>query len=338
MQADSIIKFTYRKYDPEYVSPPFGLNNNGAICWLNSVIQFLLGIPSPNELLIERKEELEHNNIAREFINLLEALMPNNAEYESIDQSHFAGASSVLFYHLHKKGIGSGQQCADEGFTIFLQELNCLDLDNLYNNAYRQSIKCSRKGCEEEVSSVRDLSNKITVPPTKNFGSDDEYRTWLSCQASLPLDHPHRNVIPNFKNQSEFQKWILNHCSIVLGFKCEKCGHAPPIIIRRERLTMAREVIVLSFDMFDKIDPTWYPEEFVLPSVNNTFLRYKLCGKICWSGSINRLPNGAIATGGHYWAHSLREGKWLCFNDNHISEGSPRPCANTFMIAYHLTD
>lgn len=339
--AEDAPQFTYRHYDPENVASPFGLNNNGAICWFNSTIQLLLGLASLNEVMMEKKEELEHNKLASAYNVLLEALLPNNPEYESITPAHFAGASmNLLRAMLQETGtsnsLGMGQQCAAEGFSTFIQTLNYGPIDDLLCNAYVQIIKCKR--CDKEVSSTKDTSNRINIPPTKNFASAEEQRAWREYAAGLPADHPHRHVIANFKTADEFQAYICNHAVIALDFTCPNCNYKMPLVARGERLTLLREIIIVSFDMFGRMDPTWYPQELKFRSLDGTTLYYRMCGKVCWSGSINRLPDGRIASGGHYWAHSFRDGKWFCFNDNSVTPGNPNPCANTFMIAYHLME
>jgi hypothetical protein len=235
--------------------------------------------------------------------------------------------------------LGYGQQCAAEGFTTFLEALKSTDVDNAFCNAYKQMIVCKR--CGETVSSVRDTANRINIPPTKNFSGPNgvtEQSKWRTYTAGLPINHPHRHVIKNFESEDEFQKWLMNHAVIALDFTCPKCNHKMPIVARGEMLTMLQSVIVISFDMIDRIDPTWFPQKLKFPSTDGTFLRYELCGKICWSGSVRIMPDGRVASGGHYWAHSRREGKWYCLNDNGVSQGNPHPDNSTFMVAYHIME
>lgn len=328
----------YCIYNPTYVPPPFGLNNNGAICWFNSITQFLLGVPSINEKVLKLREEFSHNELATEYIQLLGALLPNNSDMEPIEPAQFAGASGRLLAAMLRMAgngaMGYGQQCAAEGFSTFLETFKSTDIDNLFCNAYLQVIICNR--CKKEVSTVKDTAFRINIPPTKNFASVDEQSKWRVYTSSLPFDHPHRYVIKNFQTEAEFQKWLMCHSAIVLDFVCSNCNNKMPITLRGERLKLLREVIVISFDMIDRIDPTWFPEKLEFPALDGTTLQYKICGKVCWSGNVNRMNDGRIASGGHYWAHSLREGKWYCLNDGNVSLGNPHPETSTFMVAYHM--
>ena len=185
---------------------------------------------------------------------------------------------------------------------------------------------------------MRDTANRINIPPTKNFASDEEQSRWRNYTAGLPYDHPDRYVIKNFRTQEEFQRWLMSHSAITEDFRCPKCNFKMPIVLRSERLSMVQEVLVVSFDMIDRVDSTWFPQQLEFPATNGTVRKYKICGKICWSGSVNRLRDGRIASGGHYWAHSLRDGKWYCLNDGGVSAGNPNPEPSTFMVAYHLTE
>lgn len=340
-----------RPYNPEFVASPFGLNNTGAICWFNAVTQFLLGVPAMSSVILEHRDELVHNELAAEYIRALDGLLPNTPDMEPITPANFAGMSSRLLDAMLKSGepsqqapsqqiprgkstLGYGQQCASEGFTTFLETLTSTDVDNIFMNAYRQVITCKR--CNEEVSTMRDTSNMINVPPTKNFANDEEQSRWRAYTAELSYSHPHRSVIKNFRTQAEFQKWLRCHSAITEDFCCPKCNYKMPFVLREERLSMVQDVLTISFDMIDRIDPTWYPQELEFPGNNGVTRKYKLCGKICWSGSVNRLGDGRIASGGHYWAHSLRDGNWYCLNDGGVSAGNPHPDSSTFMVVYHL--
>ena len=336
--SNAVSTNSYNLYDSEYTAPPFGLNNNGAICWWNALIQIILGMSSVCETILNTEKDT-NTNLAKEYYTLLRALLPNNPEYEQINTAQFAGASSRLLAAMladagASTALGYGQQCASEGFSTCIEMLRIESIDNLLATRYVQSIECTR--CKKIVSVTRDTANNIKIPPTKNLRTESEIAEWKNYKSSLPSDHPHHHVIANFTTGAEFEKWVKNHAVWTLGYTCSQCNYKMPTVPRGESLVLLREVIVMSFDMFNKIDSTWYPQELNFVSIDGTILHYELIGKICWSGSINKLPDGRFASGGHYWAHTLREGKWFCCNDGSVTQGDPRPCANTFMIAYHL--
>jgi Ubiquitin carboxyl-terminal hydrolase len=327
-----------RAYNPEYVAPPIGFRNNGVICWFNSLMQMLLGVSSFNECMIENKESLEFNQLAATYIKFAEAIMPNDGSYDPNDLAKYSAWSQEILRGLIAVRpdcqLGVGQQCSAEGFTMVLQGINEKFIDEIFMNAYRQQISCTR--CGKSNPPNRDVNNHIRVPATKNFTSRAELDAWRVNVSRLPLDDPARSVIPNFRTQGEFQKWIHKHTSTTSDYACEFCGYKAGINTRDETIALIMDALVISFDKFNQVDPTWFPSELLFNSSNKkTALRYQLCGRICWSGTA-RIVNGAVTSSGHFWAHSLRESKWYCFNDEQVSPGSPLPDQYTFMIAYHF--
>jgi ubiquitin C-terminal hydrolase len=296
----------YIEYDQALVPPPFGLNNTGAICWGNSLIQFMLGIPSLSKVLLENEKNLSDNPFAMQYINLIKRSLALQSE-EAKAQLATAGFSIIkaMLMRAHSKNLrpkmGTGQECADEAFTLFIEMLECPRVEKLFNSVSELSVKC--KGCNETASSVRDKSLRITI------GTD---------------------VVLNTHN--EFNAHIRVRTSEVDFHKCPKCEHrmaSTPSskIYRVEKLRMISEVIVIMFDKYHRKDRKWFPEELTFNGKKDEIMRYKLVSKIEHSGTMN---------GGHYWCDSLRENRWVNLNDRHVSPGNATPSEGTFMIAYNL--
>lgn len=345
--------FSYTLYEPSFAAPEFGLNNNGAICWMNAITQVFFGLSSFNQKIRRLKDNLADNNVAMSYINIADALFPNSDEYEPINPIQFSGSSQTILHAMLRElaamnaassggnignGLGLGQQCADEGYTTFLGMMKSAELDDLFNNVYEQIIICTR--CNEQVSSNRDKSNRIYIPPTKNFPSEAAYQAWRSTNvAGLPFDHPNRHVIRNFTSAAEFKNWLCNHVALALDYKCPKCSHVMAKVARGEKLKALREIIAIKFDRINAVDPTWFPPQLEFGSTDGKTLTYEVVGKICWSGSFG--ANGQ--SGGHYWAHSRRPlngsptaHKWYLLNDNSVSNGNGAPEQTTYMVFYHL--
>lgn len=286
----------YVTYESEFVANPFGLTNTGATCWLNSLLQFMMGISSLNRTVLECEAELQNNVLARAYIAMLKqsetgGTGDNSAKILAalIAQAKAVGRPTTL---------SLGQECADEGFTIFLDLLNCPRVENLFANVYAMSTEC--KQCHTISSYNRDKAIRIQMT---------------------------NNTAP--RTQEGFCDYMRSRISVVDSVKCTECSAISLECNRLEELRMLREVVVITFNKFATKSDIFFPEKLEFGSTNKTRLHYKLVGKIEHSGS---------AAGGHYWCHSLRGAGWKQMNDSNVSGGTPARTDNTFMIAYHMVD
>lgn len=308
MNTDNKVVGEYIYYDSTFVPTKFGMNNTGAICWCNSIIQLMLGLPSMNRVILECEEELRDNMFAREYIKLLKNILPNSPEFPPINTAQLAGSSAaILAAFMHqlrvrdfKLNMGFNQECVDEAFTLFIDMFGCTRLERLFSNVYELGVTCT--GCKKKVSAVRDKSYRIQLFTSVKLADPETFCSFLKI-------HP-------------------SECDY---FKCEGidgCGTIMTKFFRAERLKMLREIVVIIFNKFQTKDNRWFPQELRFRAKEHKpDLVYHLCGKIEHSG--NRF-------GGHYWAQSLREGEWYRLNDTSVSRGEPEPSASTFMVAYHL--
>ena len=117
----------YHYYDPDWVSPPHGLANAGAMCWFNALVQVLLGISSFNKLMVAQKPLFvgASNRFALLYIYMFECAR------DGID---ITGMSARLLAELAVRapGLGAGQQCADEGFIAFVDAIASPEVEHLY--------------------------------------------------------------------------------------------------------------------------------------------------------------------------------------------------------------
>jgi ubiquitin C-terminal hydrolase len=291
----------YQYYNEDDVPSPFGLQNTGAICWFNALMQMCLGLPSLNSTMVESADDLHDNPFAAEYVKLVKECLGLGERRDAFDP---AASSSLILQHMLTRlrkekpriAMGTGQECADEGLTMFVEMLDCPKVNQLFNNVYELQITCDQ--CNQVVSTQRDGAIRIQM------------------FTRMPLD-----------TQEEFCKFIRTHLSEVDSFKCDNCGHLMRKFLRVEKLKRLREVIIIIFNKYNEKDIRWFPTTLSFKAVQGGTLDYKLVGKVDHSGTRHS---------GHYWANSLRNGQWFTLNDMSVTPGTCAPEASTVMIAYHL--
>ena len=291
----------YKYYDESFVPEPFGLQNTGAICWGNSLIQFFLGMSAINKVLLEQENNLANNAFATEYIKLLKLILPNDGNLYSGDMEMLSLSSckilTAMINRMQSKKIninmGAGQECADEAFAMFVEMLGCPEVECVLESKHTLGIKCTTCG---EITSSNDTAFRIEL-----------FTDVVATTAELFV----RRLIVNPVKHDRYQ--------------C-KCGAVMYNFYAMEKLKRLGEVVVIVFNKFQAKTNKWFPESFTMPGIVDN-LNYKLIGKIEHSGS---------AGGGHYWAQSLRD-DWTLLDDNNMPGiGDSLPRVETFMVAYHL--
>lgn len=294
----------YVYYNQEYIPESFGLQNTGAICWCNSILQALLSCSALNKILLDCEADLMNNTFACEYIRLLKAIVPNKDKSE--DLIKFASASNNILIgfvkQLKNKGltfrIGSTQECTDEAFTLFIDMFDHPKVSQLFSNVYELFITC--KTCGKNVSQIRDKSYKINLFSEKKL-----------------------------TNQADFCTYIRIHPSELDYYKCEHCGNVMINLYRIEKLKMLREIVVITFNKYHSKENKWFPKELEFGAKGGGKLKYKLVGQIEHSGGMS---------GGHYYSNCLRGEKWKCFNDSYVGDSELGPTPLTYMVLYHIYD
>lgn len=292
----------YKYYDGAMVPSGFGLINTGVICWCNSLIQLLLGLPSVNAALLDSADDLKNNIFATEYISMLRAAMNSSIQDTAVLAPVSSRILRAMIIRMRQVGkeinMGGGQECVDEAFTTFIELFNCRRVEQLFNNVYELIIICDK--CKKQASSVRDTS----------------YRIQMFTNAPLT-------------DKESFCRYLKLHGSRHDHYKCS-CGNVMNNFLRAEKLKMLREVVVIIFNKFQVKENRWFPQTLEFQARDNKPpLVYRLVGTIEHAGTM---------FGGHYWAKSLRDDVWHCFNDNSVTESTGDPTAGTFMIAYHLVE
>lgn len=332
----------------EHLSDPMPLHNTGAICYFNSLIQALSAQTSLIEYMkLYEKEFKEINNILaikfNEFINARKANSPTQNYSEMILRALVMEKNSKRRNTIR---FGIGQDGASLAFDFFIECLNATDITNLFTIKYRYTIKCN--SCEKEVSRIEDKSLKVNlfynvkINPKLYFA----HREKLNPRIQRINEDPNRKsfTVDSIKTMADaesyasdmFVRTILKHSSPLEDYKCEHCGKK----VKNERvetLVMLREVIVITFNKYQKKDNRWFPKSLSFMGKDGNPLKYELTAQIEHSGLVKLgKVNGSSYSSGHYWAIVRgKNGKVFRCNDSSISPGKFGPTPNTYIIMYH---
>jgi ubiquitin C-terminal hydrolase len=241
----------YLFYDQQLVPTCNGFNNIGSICWFNSLLQMLLSTSPINTALLNAERNMRSNPLAVAYISLLKAYQAK----QPISPTTSANLLQIFINRLRDRGLPpltTGQECADEGYLLFLDALNCPEVYNVCRNIYEYTIKCD---CGAISSQHRDNAYRLQVHMT------------------VPA-----------KTGEEFARWIHSHCSEVDTFYCQACKKQYKNVYRAEVAKMLREVIVCTFNKFQIKTKAFFPTTLEFPSMGKT-LRYRLVAQVEHSGT-----------------------------------------------------
>ncbi|AMN83596.1 hypothetical protein D5b_00167 [Faustovirus] len=292
----------YKVYNAALAPQAFGFNNTGAICWGNADNQSLFSCTSFIDILLHLEEELSKSVLGNACINLAKHIRdktdPEKVDLKGHSWEIIKSMIRVLYYKNSRQLISaSQQQCANEGFILLLDALNCRQIDDIFNNIYQIDTECP--ACKQICSTMRDKNIQIEI--FSNF---------------------------EFKTPQDFANYIRVHTSETSDYRCEKCNVKSDNVKRTARLRRVGEVIVVVFNKYHVKSNKWFPTEFALPGTNNTSFKYDLVSQIEHTGSLH---------GGHYYAYCKRNDGVYLLNDTIATKAEGfKPTANTYMLMYHL--
>lgn len=300
---------------------PFGLQNNGVLCYFNSLIQCLLSCSAFNETIDDLNKKVEEymNNdeeiltiekyikksyeISKEYQQLREFVRENDVKSAYVlatliskkrDQSHLQWNISP-----HR------QEDIHEGFILMMEALSN-QYDSIFSTRYALIIYCF------------ECDHKIVVPKE-------------SSPTELVIEIPDAN----FTTQEQYENYIKSHRQAPEDYKCENCGikNTPTksSIYQNYKIARLSSVLILLLkgnqqQLYNHMSRRgqWFPQELEFTSMNGP-LNYKLVAQAEQFGTLG---------GGHYTATCLRDQVYN-FNDASVSPSGFNCTANTYMLFYH---
>ncbi len=276
-----------RRYNPTVLHKPVPFMNNGAVCWGNSLIQFLLSCPQFVEII---NEGTGRNDIFIEFEKLIKKIRTGNpdSQYGPIAIISLLNNFSTRHFNIN---LQNGQQCPDEAFHFLIDAMKNDNIEYIFKTRYDSAPFCNL--CKKFGDINRNEPN-ITI--------DLEFHKKLN-------------------NPVEFSENIKKHMLRSEKYVCDKCKQTNTISVIQYSLRMAQSVIIVrvknnnvggNFGLSK--ENVAYPPHFSLEG-KDEILNYKLVAQIIHSGSqyitsgynpVSQKPYFSAHSGGHYYAEVLR--------------------------------
>lgn len=171
-----------QQYDINYSLPPFGLQNSGVLCYLNTCIQSLYSLPIFNKMICDYKYK---DNI---FVQELKNLYNDIKKFKD---------TKIYNLHIYLKSVNQtkiidGRQ--NDSFEIFKFILEILPTDfyNIFYIKYHLIIECTncRKITNTKIQNelTVNLSMKIT-PKGKVLDNNKNINDYIKCNMNILEDY-----------------------------------------------------------------------------------------------------------------------------------------------------
>lgn len=292
------------KYNSTYILPPFGLVNTGVICYFNSMLQCLLSCTSIIEKFATSPELQQRNELC---IALWETIVMAKQNPESVEKMSVM-VFKALITTMRKSGktfknFGSGQEDVNEGLTVFIDELNSPEIQQLFEHRYRTTLTC-KCGYKHKLAANNIVSGDISICATFHL---EELKKVNGNLQQL--------IIKQTRDDRD-------------GFACVQCKDRGPKA-ETVRLSMTPEILVITLKKYDNKWSIDVPDTISIPSTNVEPYVYKLVALSDHSGG---------QAGGHYWANAIRQdNKAYTLNDTSVTDIEQLKATKaSYMIWYHI--
>lgn len=292
----------YAFYEAKYLKTPVGLNNCGANCWWNALLQSLFSCPA---FLKRLREAEEPNQLAKEFVSQIGTAAPSSIAllHKCIIECRKTGKTLDLL----------SQEGTNNGLIVLLELLGIQNIENLFANRYKITFICNN--CQGPVSTTEDMSSIITV--YKSLSTEEEFVDYIKGHWAPISDYkcPKCNQIISGTNNRYEKLTMLREIL--------------PIVFNKGILT------------YDKLFlPPQLKFRTHSPDYKPNYLIYEPVAQIEHSGQID--PTRYTSSGHYWarvFRPNQEKGIIYLANDTYVDPGTPGPLTvtpNTHMVFYHL--
>jgi hypothetical protein len=327
-------------YDPALVPGGFGLNNTGAICYLNAFLQTLAGCSAFTRAVLENREYVSQTRTGAAvcaYVDAFAGVGPGGtlaARHPPAADTAFHSArilqALVADLAVRRKRVrfGGGQESASEALVLLLDMMEPPESDDPPSDPAGLPAA--------PVSTVQSVESPVTRIFLHRYRCDLHC---LRCKGvvSKTTDHAvnfhlfHFDGMPDPPTTPDaFATAIERQISKTEDYLCPTCNMKTSAL-RVYRLTMVPEVLFCLFNLYGWGPHArrlhYFPPALKFRAADGGRLVFRLVGQVEHAGSL---------AGGHYWARGLRAGgQVLMLNDSGVSPSAFQPSPNTYIVAYH---
>jgi ubiquitin C-terminal hydrolase len=203
-------------HDAKYLPPPFPLQNVGAICHFNALIQCLLSLSNVNYAgvleVYGKKKLYKDNALLFTYFSIVKSLITTSG---SVPSPGISLQLMGLFKEIVGNSFGNGAEDIQEGYVKLLDAFKCAPVQKYFNIGYEITTEC-------------DICKNQTLEEYKN------------CYTAVP------------GNCTNVEQFIKNNKEVVsnANYNCKKCNKQVQTITRQVILSEVNEAIVVSLNKY----------------------------------------------------------------------------------------